>query len=251
MFEYLLRWTIYRGLDHRAQKVLIKLTSTKYIIYGICTRIPLMICMFLHILIIMACYYTGHYYNLEFEASVPTIVVSGLCLYLVGSALSRCSNYELTWSRLTEKIYFVLCTKKGKAISKKDFKLIKKKNDFWYEAISTQECRGYCYNTCFKILEMLKKGYIEIIGIRKFIPEQVGRKYMIHVLYINNGWAFDTYSSKQVPVEELHRIYDAKIYRTFNFDDIEGKSYDDFRRENEKHIEEWCSNNDCDYFVRM
>ena len=39
--------------------------------------------------------------------------------------------------------------------------------------------------------------------------------FTMHVLYINNGWAFDTFSGRQFPIEQLHEIYKAKVYKNF------------------------------------
>jgi len=39
------------------------------------------------------------------------------------------------------------------------------------------------------------------LAIKKFSPhddeEDDGKDFTMHVLYVNNGWAFDTYSSRQ------------------------------------------------------
>ncbi len=150
---------------------------------------------------------------------------------------------------LTERMYFLACTKKGKALSKKDFETILQVNEKLYAFIATQSCRGYCYSICFGMCKALKKGSIEFIAIKKFNMDKDGKDdekaFTMHVLYINNGWAFDTYSSRQYPVERLHEIYKAKVYKVFDYDSICDKSYDEFRDEQEPELAKWCIINDC------
>ncbi len=98
-------------------------------------------------------------------------------------------------------------------------------------------------------LTCTKKGSIEFTAIKKFsIGKDDGKDYTIHVLYINNGWAFDTYSSRQYPVEKLLNIYKAKVYKTFDYDYICDKSYEEFRDEQEPELSKWADNNNCSIF---
>ena len=78
--------------------------------------------------------------------------------------------------------------------------------------------------------------------------EDDGKDFTMHVLYVNNGWAFDTYSSRQYPIEKLHEIYKAKIYKSFSFDEISNKSYEEFREEQEPELAKWSIDNDCSMF---
>ena len=150
---------------------------------------------------------------------------------------------------LSEKIYFLVCTTKGKALGKNEFNDIKQENEKLYEFIETQMCRGYCYSICFEICKALKKGYIEFLAIKRFSPHSDdGKDFTMHVLYVNKGWAFDTYSSRQYPIRKLHEIYKAKVYKTFSFEEISSKSYEEFREEQEPKIAKWAINNDCSMF---
>ncbi len=152
---------------------------------------------------------------------------------------------------LTERIYFLICTKKGKALSKKDFETIRKVYKDLYKVIATQNCIGHCYSVCFDICKTLKKGSIEFIAVKKFSFEKDdGKDFTMHVLYINNGWAFDTYSSRQYPVEKLHKIYKAKLYKVLDYDSIRDKSYEEFIDEQEPELAKWSAINDCYMFDR-
>ncbi len=153
---------------------------------------------------------------------------------------------------LAGRIYFLACTKKGEALSKKDFETIKQVNKELYAFIATHNCRGYCYSICFEMCKALKKGSIEFISTKKIkMGKDDGKAFTMHVLYINNGWAFDTYSSRQYPVEKLHKIYKAKVYKVFDYDSIRDKSYDEFRDEQEPGLAKWSAINDCSMFWKQ
>lgn len=154
---------------------------------------------------------------------------------------------------VAQKIYFWIYTTRGKALSKADFETIRISNPDLYDSILTQDCLGYCYTTCYELLNTLKKGEIEFVAIKKSSlevkdPAFDGRYFKIHVLYINNGWAFDTYSQQQYPLSTLHRILKAKVYKSFGFNDICNKSFYEFRDEQRPGINEWCDANNCDSF---
>ena len=155
---------------------------------------------------------------------------------------------------LAERIYFLVCTTKGKALCKNDLKIIEKEDEKLYYFIATQICWGYCYSVCFEICQILKKGSLEFLAVKKLSPhndeENDGKEFTMHVLYLNDGWAFDTFSSRQYPIEKLHKIYKAKIYKEFSFDEISGKSYEEFMEEQEARLSEWAIENDCSMFLK-
>ena len=54
--------------------------------------------------------------------------------------------------------------------------------------------------------------------------------------------------NRQYPIEKLHEIYKAKIYKSFSFDEISNKSYEEFREEQEPELAKWSIDNDCSMF---
>lgn len=252
MIKYLMRKTVYKKVDSETQERLFQLTSRQYIIQFFCfmSWVVIFIIPFIPLFIVDLCE------DVKFELSTQIAIIVFLVIYFVACVLFLKFFGELIFilsHQIAEKVYFWRYTTKGKALIKKDFEIIRNNDYILYDFISSQKCRGYCYSTCFKILELLKRGEIEFLAVKKFSFEKDdkkddGRNYTMHVLYINNGWAFDTYSQCQYPVDEIHKIYRAKIYKTCTFDDIRNKSYYDFKAENESKIKKWCNNNDCSYF---
>lgn len=88
---------------------------------------------------------------------------------------------------------------------------------------------------------------MEIIAAKKIYTheEDEGKDFTMHVLYVKDGWAFDTYSGRQYPLDKIHEIYKAKIYKTFTFDDIGEKSYEEFMSEIRLELVEWAKENNC------
>lgn len=138
------------------------------------------------------------------------------------------------------KLYFYMLTVRGNAISFKDWKTIKKFDEKCYNHIMKQKCKGYCYNACFRILQCLKKGNIKFVTVIN--PGRLQQR-TIHVLYVNKGWCFDTYSIKQYPLQKIIKIYNAEEYKDFSYSDINGKTYEEFRKEHYAELKEWCQEN--------
>jgi len=148
-------------------------------------------------------------------------------------------------TRISNSIYFSIYTLKGKAISTDDFKQIKKHDKYLYSFIKTRECQHYCYQTCFWILQILKKGSIKYIAVKKLRDDNTTKEYTMHVIYVNDGWCFNTFCGKQYKVEELLDLYRAKEFKTFSYSDIAGKSYKEFKKDNYSELKKWCKENDC------
>ena len=72
-----------------------------------------------------------------------------------------------------------------------------------------------------------------------------GKAHTMHVLYVNNGWCFDTFTQRQYPLEKVVQGLKAKAYISFTYEDIEGKTYEEFMEEQTPALLKWCEENDC------
>ena len=75
--------------------------------------------------------------------------------------------------------------------------------------------------------------------------EDSSNEYTMHVLYVNNNWCFNTYSQTQHPLEDVMKRCKAIPYKSFNYEDVAGKSYEQFRNEHYLALKKWCEENDC------
>ena len=142
-------------------------------------------------------------------------------------------------------LFFHIYTVKGKAIAHNDYKKIKKYDKSLYRFIKTKRCTGYCYQVCFYLLKALKKGSIRFVAIKVREVEKIKNEFTMHVIYVNEGWCFDTFTRKQYKVEELMNFYKAKEFKSFSYNDVAEKSYEEFREDNYSEMKIWCKENNC------
>ena len=247
MIKYIMRKTIYKEFDKESQDMLLQLTAKKKLIERFCLMIWAVIYVWQLIPLFIICIFE----DIEISMTTQIIIITFMLMYFVGLIVSAKIFKEamLGFSLLlSKKIYFLVCTTKGKALCKNELNTIKKENPELYLAIETQRCQGYCYSICFEICKTLKKGAIEFLAVKQFSPHKDKENFTIHVLYVNNEWAFDTYSSRQYPIENLHKIYKAKVYKTFDFEEISNKSFKEFREEHISELANWAKDNDCSIF---
>ena len=253
MIKYLLRKTIYKEYDKDSQDKLLQLNLKYHTVVLLCWMfwainfiVPL-----IPLFIIDACE------DFEFSMTTQIILIGFILLCSVGFIIFSLVFFKAMCGfslLLAEKIYFLVCTTKGNALRRKDFKIIKNSNESLYSFIATQECRGYCYSICFAICKALKRGYIEFLAVNSFSTnsskDNDGKFFTMHVIYVSNGWAFDTYSCLQYPIEKIYEIYEAKIYKSFSFDEISSKSYKEFAKDQWPELKKWCDDNDCSAFLK-
>ena len=253
MIKYFMRRTIYKEFDKESQDMLLQLTSKQHIIEIVCFMLWTVayIFPFIPLFIIDLCE------NIELFMTTQIAIIAFLLISFVGllTFTKVFTRAMIGFSQLlAERIYFLLYTTKGKAFCKNELKIIKQVNEKLYAFIATQKCRGYCYSISFEICKTLKKGSIEFLAVKKPSPnndeEDDGKNFAMHVLYVNNGWAFDTYSSRQYPIGKLHEIYKSKVYKTFSFEEISSKSYKEFRREQDPELAKWSTDNECSMFLK-
>lgn len=135
-------------------------------------------------------------------------------------------------------------TMHGDALVSYDFNKIKTENSILYNYITSPRARGRCYSICFNILEILQEGEIKFIAVKNHNTND-DSIYTMHVLYVNNGWCYDTYSQRQYPLNEHLEFYHAIEYMTLSFDDIKDFSYEEFKNYHKNSLKRWCEENSC------
>ena len=253
MFKFIFRKTFYRKATPETQEMLVDLCFCKHVIEFFCLASWLLLLVFPIIPIGIIDLFEK---DIQFRIITQVLIAVYCICFILGFTIFTkiFHNPMITFSVLVARIiYFRFCTLKGEAISEDEFKLIKAKNKDLYDYISNQLCKGLCYSVCFDILKTLKNGYMEFVAVKNFSYKEEdddNREYTMHVLYIHNRWAFDTFSSKQYPIDEIHRKFKiGNIYKVFYYEDIRDISYEDFRDSIKLELEEWCKKNDCSEFL--
>lgn len=191
---------------------------------------------------------------INFQAFLPNSITLIINIILILIIIKFINNFVKNYlynlrvgSKLGNFIFSRIYTFNGNAINKNDIKIIKKKDKILYYYISTRECRNYCYDISFDLLNCLKEGEIKYLATR--LPDeeakQYNSKYTLHSIYVKHNWCFDTYTRKQYILSDLIDLYEAKEFMSFSYKDIEGKSYTDFSTPIRPLIKDWCTKNDC------
>lgn len=172
-----------------------------------------------------------------------SIIIFGIfaivyCVVFESLKIKYYSKVQNFYTQMAMWLYVHRYVLRGKAISREDFKQIRKQNKSLYEFMVNLQTNSYCYSICFDILDCLAKGEILFVAIRissKSSNYKYNNNYTMHVLYVFDDWCYDTYSEMQYPLEEVLKRSKAKVYKSFSYKDIQGKTYYEFRKE---HLEE-------------
>ena len=186
MIKYLMRKTIYKKYDIESQDMLFQLTLNRHLLEILCLSFWVFIYIFSFIPVIIIVISE----KIEFSILTNITLIIYFLLYFMGYILLLIVFPRAMFSfthLLAQKLFFLIYTKKGKAITKKDFSKIKHIKEELYLFIETQMCKGYCYSICFEICKVLKKGYIEFLAIRDIRicgeDEDDEKDFTMHVLF--------------------------------------------------------------------
>ena len=244
MFEYFLRKFIFNTLSEEDQDTIMLL---KYRVkMDISVRLLLLILEAL-LIWIFATFMLINNWNII----ILMVIAIAFCIFIEILETKYDSKLQNFYTQMAMWLYVHRYVLRGKAISRKDFKQIRKQNKDLYELIVNLQTNGCCYLICFDILYNLKKGDILFIGERliktggEYNRCKHNNNYTMHVLYVFNEWCYDTYSEMQYPLEEVLKRSKAKIYKSFSYKDIQGKTYYEFRKEHLQELRKWCEENDC------
>ena len=147
-------------------------------------------------------------------------------------------------SKLDTFLYFNIYTKKGKAITRKQFKKIKKEYPELYTLISSQKVAGQCYAVSFELLKLLKEGNLIFLAVDDDDPNaHKNTNYHMHTLYLNKGYVFDTNFSLQIPYEDFLTINKVRIFKVFSYKDVKDVDFLEFRTMLHPQLVNWCEEN--------
>lgn len=151
-----MRKTIYKEYDKESQDMLLQLDLKQHIIQILCIMFWGVIYIFPYVPLLIIEVREGS----KLSTTTQIVIIALMLLYFVGFIAFMIIFFEVIVEislLLAERIYFLVCTTKGKAISRKEFKIIKKVNEELYLLLTMQQCRGLCFSICFAICQALKK----------------------------------------------------------------------------------------------
>ncbi len=244
MFEFILRKTVLRKLsrEEQAQAMLLK--------YKIKMQLLGQFLVYVFVALPFASLFTLLVLGEHTLSNIVQCIVMILayCTFAIWFAKRFKKQIETFTHLIVCSLYNRRYVLKGNALSREDFDTIKKEYKQLYNIILMQEVSGYCYSVCFEMLKCLKKGTILFIAakcIQEEREENDNKEYTMHVLYVNNDWCFDTFSQRQYPLEEVLKRMRSKTYRSFDYNAVDGKTYEEFRAEHFEALKAWCEENNC------
>lgn len=238
MINTILRKTLYKNYDFRMQHMILQLLGHVHIFIFFCNLFWLV--FLLLPIVLLPIVFPIMLLNLPKQL----LFLLFLFLYVMGIVYIFRTNGFFEENFLYKFLHFFVFTQKGNAISKNDFKNIKKNDKYLYRILKNRTCLGKCYTTCFQLLKILQKGSMLFISIKELTLKNETPYNTIHVLFINENWAFDTYSQRQFPIEKIFAIYQPQVYTTFSFDDVKNYTYEEFRSIHYEDFAKWCKEND-------
>lgn len=240
MLKFILRRTVYKEFSKESQDMLFSLLAKQHINKLFCSFMEFIMLFFP----LLPCF-TASFCEKTISTETRIFFIAYIIAYVVFMGCFGLLFNEAIkefYNKVVEKLYFYWYTKKGKCFSSEDFTNLYMKNTDVYSLIASEKCRGRCYYVCFQILKTLQEGSIKIIAVKN-INSKDENGYCLHVLYVKNGWAFDTYSQRQFKLEKILKIYHAKEFKDIYFDDIRHYSFDSFLYMEGKMIKKWCEEN--------
>lgn len=238
MIKFILEKTAFKEYDKETQDHLIQFWYANYVILWLSYLIFHLI-SFVAPLILLHISVRG-----EKEIDIPLAI--GIILYdIIFLAFYSYFHKEIinfSTNTLGNKLYNGIYVRKGKALSKKDFKKIKNVDIELYNLITSTRCHGKCYDVSFQLLRTLKTGSIKFMAVTNIFEED---PYTLHVVYEKDGWIFDTYNQRQYPVEKCITLHKAIVYKTFSHDDLATLTDREFVNLHYEELAKWCKENNC------
>ena len=241
MFNFILRKTEFKDYDKEDQDRLIAFLSKKYLmlfyaqlIFSFCISSPLA-CLII-------------YCDLSDSSSITTttfaILATIIGIFLIICFLFFISEINSFVNLMAIKLYCTFYTKKGNALTKKDFEFIEKENSKLYNSITSPKCQGKCYAVSYGLLTTLKTGNIKFVAV-KTCDKDKKEKYTLHALYEKDGWVFDTYNQHQYPTEKCITMHEGIVWKDIFYKDIEKISPKDYGKDFYPELAKWCEEHDC------
>lgn len=179
--------------------------------------------------------------------SVILALVIGFLIVVI--CIGKDGREELTQG-ITSRVYFYCVTRRGKTIKSWEWRDIKIEKNSLYNLIKNQNCRGTCYLVSFWLTKILMKGRIDICAVKEchYTIDMEGAyelPYTMHALFVSDGWAFDTFSCRQMPLDKVYNCFEAKFCKSYTYAEIARISYKEWKKKEAKALKKWANENEC------
>ena len=129
-------------------------------------------------------------------------------------------------------------SKKGKALGKKEWKMIKESDIGLYNDLLCEECNHCCYFYSLEIAKIIKDSILIWGAIED--PFENTKKYYAHAFILRNGYIYDSNMRQSIKYEDFVKIFNFKLYKEWSYEDY---SIDRFRDKERSNFRNWCKKN--------
>lgn len=137
-------------------------------------------------------------------------------------------------------------SKNGKALGRKEWKIIKQENTCLYYNLLCDKCKHRCHFYSLEIAKIIKDSTL-IWGAYEE-PLQDGHKYYAHAVILRNGYIYDTNMRQSEKYEDFMRLYQFKIYKQWKYNEY---AREDFRESERKEFWSWCKENNVSTYQKF
>lgn len=168
---------------------------------------------------------------------IPLCVVPLIILYRRSKRMRNPFFPNKVEQFLERNIRRYFATPKGNAVSKDDFKVIKKQKPRLYWEITSDYCGGKCYSYARDIALLFTDAkLIYCAATNPFKEDQV----FAHAILERNGEIYDTNRRMSYKIEDYEKIFKVQIYKKWTYDEF---CRDDFQEEVRDDFRRWCQEN--------
>lgn len=135
---------------------------------------------------------------------------------------------------------------KNKALTKNDWKKIKKTAPKLYEDLLSEKCNHYCYYYSLEIAKLITDTTLIWCGVKS--PFDFNTTYYAHAVILKNGYIYDSNLRESVKYEDYVKLYSLKLYKYFEYSDYSKK---DFVENERMKFRNWCNKNNVEGYMNF
>jgi len=162
------------------------------------------------------------------------------------NALGARTNFQVRTLTIADFIRKYFVSKNGKALSRSDWKKIKRNNKYLYYDLLSDECNSKCYYYSLEIGKVIN-GLTLIWGALEE-PFEEGHNYYAHAVVMKNGQIYDSNMRRSCKFEDFVKLYHFKTYKSWEYKEY---SVDGFRDKQRNEFRSWCKKNNVKVYERF
>ncbi|MBE5821061.1 MAG: hypothetical protein E7311_00545 [Clostridiales bacterium] len=148
--------------------------------------------------------------------------------------------------KITDFIRKIVVISGSKAVTRKEWKKIKKYDKWFYEELLSNESNHLCYYYSLELARILKDVTLVWGAVTDVFEEDM--PLYAHAFIMKGEYIYDTNRRTTFKFEDYAKLCNFKIYKKWNYPEY---SIDDFRSKNREGFANWCKQNNVKDYNRF